>query len=287
MCFRPAVNVIEVRCQNCFNSNCTIREALIAQNITSLSCGFADRNRGPDSSATTFTSLALALCLVATRVIALTPHIKTTWGWDDVLVAFATVVAIANAATNPVSRHYGYGRDAWRLSFENTTKVEEIYYIGGILFVVGLATIKATFLVFYLKLFPSRAFRRMAIPLLVVTLLQGTTFLLLFTFQCSPISYAWTEWAGEGKGKCLNFGLGAVLHAITNILLDFLIFALPVSQLWNLNLSRKKKIQVIAMFCVGFVVTVVGIMRLWTLIALAHTYNPTCMFSFLTYNLCP
>lgn len=51
---------------------------------------------------------------------------------------------------------------------------------------------------------------------------------------------------------CLDFDLGAVLHAITNILLDFLIFALPITQLWKLNLSHKKKIQVLSMFCVGF-----------------------------------
>ncbi|KAI1615002.1 hypothetical protein EDD37DRAFT_400218 [Exophiala viscosa] len=261
--------------QHCFNSNCTIQEALVAQNITALSCSFPDRNRGPDSSWPTFTSLAVALCLVVTRVIALAPNIKTLWGWDDVLVAFATVVAICNAASTLVARHYGYGRDAWRLTFDNTKAVEEIYYIGGVFFVVGLTTIKTTFLVFYLKLFPSPAFRRMAIPLLVITLLHGTTFFFLFIFQCSPINYAWTLWVGQGQGKCLDFGLGAVLHAVMNIMLDFLIFALPISQLWNLNLSRKKKVQVIAMFCVGFLITIVSILRLWTLIALADTYNPT------------
>jgi hypothetical protein len=128
----------------------------------------------------------------------------------------------------------------------------QIFYIGGILYAVGVACIKVAFLLFYLKLFPSQTLRWVAYPLLVITLIHGTTFTFLFIFQCSPISYAWTQWDGTGHGKCLNFDLGAVLHAATNILLDLLIFALPVTQLWNLNLSRKKKFQVMSMFGVGF-----------------------------------
>lgn len=60
------------------------------------------------------------------------------------------------------------------------------------------------------------------------------------------------QWDGVADGKCLNFDLGAVIHAIINILLDVAIFALPLTQLWGLNLSRKKKIHVMLMFSVGF-----------------------------------
>jgi hypothetical protein len=173
--------------------------------------------------------------------------------------------------TFTLARHYGYGRDTWRLPFDNTESVEmvchrtkvvkieldaddsrQIFYIGGILYAVGVACTKVAFLLFYLKLFPSQTLRWVAYPLLVITLIHGITFTFLFIFQCSPMPYAWTQWDGTGHGKCLNFDLGAVLHAATNILLDLLIFALPVTQLWNLNLSRKKKFQVMAMLGVGF-----------------------------------
>jgi len=182
---------------------------------------------------------------------------------------------IGNTVSNPISRHYGYGQDAWRLPFDNTKTVEMIFYIGGILYAVGVASTKVAFLLFYLKLFPSQTVRWVAYPLLVITMIQGIAFTSLFIFQCSPISYAWTQWDGNGHGKCLNFDLGAVLHAGTNILLDFLIFALPVTQLWNLNLSRKKKFQVISMFGVGFFVTLVSILRLYSMIMIGHTRNPT------------
>jgi hypothetical protein len=128
----------------------------------------------------------------------------------------------------------------------------QVFYIGGIFYTLGVALVKIAFLCFYLKLFPSRPFRKVAYPLLVICFLFGGTFTFLFIFQCSPISYAWMQWDGEADGKCLNFDIGAVIHAIVNILLDIAIFALPLTQLWGLNLSRKKKIHVMLMFSVGF-----------------------------------
>ncbi|EXJ56453.1 hypothetical protein A1O7_06797 [Cladophialophora yegresii CBS 114405] len=226
----------------------------------------------------------------------MSPDFRVLWGWDDVLVGLATVrrarrtvlacaqlmfeqlLMIGNAVCNPISRHYGYGRDTWRLPFDDTKAVYMIFYTGGILYAVGVASTKVAFLVFYIKLFPSGIFRWVALPLLVATVLHGLTFTFLFIFQCSPISYAWTQWDGTGQGKCLNFDLGAVMHAITNILLDLLIFALPIWQLWSLSLSKRKKVQVLSMFCVGFFVTLVSILRLWSMTSLGDTWNPTWDF---------
>src|ERR1700754_1106854 len=112
-----------------------------------------------------------------------------------------------------------------------------MFFIGGITYALAVSATKAAFLLFYIKLFPSKTFRWVAFPLLTVTLLHGIIFTFLFIFQCSPISYAWAQWDGTGKGKCLSFDLGAVIHAVTNILLDMMIFALPIWQLWNLSLS--------------------------------------------------
>lgn len=127
-----------------------------------------------------------------------------------------------------------------------------MFFIGGIFYTIGVALIKIAFLCFYLKLFPSRAFRKVAYPLLGICFVYGVVFTFLFIFQCSPVSYTWMQWDGEADGKCLDFDLGAVIHAIINILLDVVIFILPLTQLWGLNLSRKKKIHVMLMFSVGF-----------------------------------
>jgi hypothetical protein len=128
----------------------------------------------------------------------------------------------------------------------------EIFFVGGVIYVAAVALTKMAFLLFYIRLFPTRAFGRIAYPLLAITAIQGIIFTCLFIFQCSPINYAWLQWDGEASGTCLNFDVGAAIHAIVNIILDFLIFALPVFQLRKLNMSKKKRWQVLSMFAVGF-----------------------------------
>jgi hypothetical protein len=107
------------------------------------------------------------------------------------------------------------------------------------------------FCCFYIRLFPTKKFLRIAYPLLATIFVQGVIFVFLFIFQCKPISYAWSSWDGEAEGECLNFDVGAAVHAIVNILLDLLIFLLPIFQLRKLNMSRKKMWQVLLMFAVG------------------------------------
>jgi DMSO/TMAO reductase YedYZ heme-binding membrane subunit len=70
-------------------------------------------------------------------------------------------------------------------------------------------------------------------------------------FVCSPISFAWKQWDGEHKGKCVNNNTLAFTHAAFSILLDFLTLSLPITQIWNLHLAMKKKIGVLLMFSVG------------------------------------
>ena len=181
------------------------------------------------------------------------------------------IIAVVVNSDDLVARVYGFGKDVWRIPFNDTatvlkvgaehpnqgldglfTSFKQIFYIGGIIYAVAVAVTKMAFLCFYTRLFPSSPLQKVAYPLLAITFVQGTIFTFLFVFQCTPISYAWMSWDGEAQGKCLNFDIGAVLHAIINITLDFVIFLLPVRQLWKLNLSQKKKVQVLLMFAVGF-----------------------------------
>lgn len=44
----------------------------------------------------------------------------------------------------------------------------------------------------------------------------------------------------------------------------------------KLNMSPKKKLQIMSMFCVGFIITVVSCLRLWSFVQFGHSKNPTC-----------
>ena len=70
-------------------------------------------------------------------------------------------------------------------------------------------------------------------------------------FQCWPISYAWTSFTGEGKGKCINLRALAWASAAGNISLDIAVIGLPIPSILDLTLTWKKKMQIISMFAVG------------------------------------
>jgi hypothetical protein len=76
-------------------------------------------------------------------------------------------------------------------------------------------------------------------------------FVLLAIFQCRPISYYWSGWDGEHQGTCLNVNGLAWSNAAISIVLDGWMLALPISQLFGLQLHWKKKIGVAMMFVVG------------------------------------
>ncbi|KPI37839.1 uncharacterized protein AB675_3044 [Cyphellophora attinorum] len=222
----------------------------VSHNITSTTCQFPDRDIGPSGTAVTFVSMGVSLVFVGMQLMVFAS--TRAWGWDDILIAVGTVMMIGNAICNPIARGWGFGRDAWRIPFSHTDKILEIFYAGGLVYVTGVAVTKMAFLCFYIRLFPTPGLRRVAFPMLALTGIQGVIFLFLFAFQCSPVAYTWLQWDGEAEGSCLGFEVGAAIHAIVNIILDFAIFALPMFQLRTLNLSKKKRWQVLLMFAVGF-----------------------------------
>lgn len=77
-------------------------------------------------------------------------------------------------------------------------------------------------------------------------------FELVSIFQCTPIEGAWRAWDKEFPAKCNNINMQGWMAAILNIVLDVATLCLPLWELYKLSLSRKKKIQIMLMFSVGF-----------------------------------
>lgn len=95
--------------------------------------------------------------------------------------------------------------------------------------------------------------------------------------QCSPVSYSWLFWDGAHEGKCIDRNAGTWAHACINIVLDLVILAVPLVQLWTLKTaySTRKKFQITLMFLTGIIVTIVSILRLRSLIVFMQSHNFT------------
>lgn len=62
------------------------------------------------------------------------------------------------------------------------------------------------------------------------------------------------------------------------VLLDLIILALPLKQLYGLELSLQKRISIMLMFAVGWFACVIAIIRLKYLVQFRNTDNPTCEY---------
>lgn len=150
---------------------------------------------------------------------------------------------------------------------------------------------------FYLRIFPDRQFRIMTYVVIGLNVGYLIAFVLISVFQCWPLPYAWLRWDGEGNYKCNQINAQGWSAAAINMILDLVVMALPLQQLYHLNLSVRKKVYVMCMFGLGLLwvflmielferilisypsVTLVSILRLKSLINFASTTNLTCKYS--------
>lgn len=110
---------------------------------------------------------------------------------------------------------------------------------------------KISIVCFYLRIFPQEQLRIWSYGLIAANILYFLAFEIITVFQCTPIEGAWLMWDGEFATTCRDVNLQAWVAAAVCIVLDVATIALPMPELWKLNLSWKKKAQVMLMFAVG------------------------------------
>ncbi|KAH7351486.1 hypothetical protein BKA66DRAFT_516285 [Pyrenochaeta sp. MPI-SDFR-AT-0127] len=175
-----------------------------------------------------------------------------------------------------VAARYGFGRDMWGIAPDNITESLKWLYVAYFMYMVAECLCQLSILAFYLRIMVHRH-SRLAVWVLIGMVTSfglGNTFAMIF--QCTPIPFFWDGWRGQMEGYCgVDVRLFGFVRGGVEIFLDLAILTLPLPMLAKLNMSRKKKLQIMSMFCVGFVITVVSCLRLWSFVKFAQTQNPT------------
>ncbi|OBR14518.1 Integral membrane protein [Colletotrichum higginsianum IMI 349063] len=280
----------------CVRSLCTIEETLVATNGTWSRCGFAYTD---DMTKIRWVSGVVTVCASIFMVMRLTTKVAklSTWGADDTVAVVAFVgrasCSVAQCVLSWANRggkkvvivglyvesfyfaEAGLGKDIWTLLPDEITHFLKLLFVLEFFYLVGLAVIKASILFFFLRIFPERRFRRVLWLMQVLNMLVCLSFVILCFAQCRPFSHFWTGWDGKHEGKCLDLNKIGLSHVALNIVLDVCMLALPVTQIYKLQMDRRKKIGVIAMFQVGVFLTVVSILRIRTMRDFATSLNVT------------
>lgn len=104
-----------------------------------------------------------------------------------------------------------------------------------------------------------------AIPSAVITIVT--------ILSCEPIPYFWDR--DIAGGSCLDVKALAYVNSAFAMAQDIILIFLPISMLWRLNMSRKKKVFITFMFAVGSLGLIATIIRLNTLYVFGNLEDPT------------
>ena len=69
-------------------------------------------------------------------------------------------------------------------------------------------------------------------------------------FQCSPREKIWNIF--ETDGHCYDVGAFEKASGVFNIVSDFAILILPITSVWRLHMTFRKKLLTTAVFAIGF-----------------------------------
>ncbi|VUC24071.1 unnamed protein product [Clonostachys rosea] len=131
----------------------------------------------------------------------------------------------------------------------------------NLLFLFAISAIKLSILVFYHQVFSiSQRFRVMNYAVAGACLVWLIVSTFVNIFQCKPVSALW-EALGSTE-YCLASGTMWLGLEVTNLLVDVIILALPVSEIGRLQLSTGKKWFVACIFLLGGLVCVASIARI-------------------------
>ncbi|KAF2132986.1 hypothetical protein P153DRAFT_309877 [Dothidotthia symphoricarpi CBS 119687] len=260
----------------CVMQHCTVKEALATRNLTEAACYAPVRNNS-ESPRVVNIVLCIISCLCVTARFAHKGLFTTgELGADDLTLLLSIAAGLPQVIV--IDRSiipHGLGKDVWNVPPEDIYIFSRGLYALIIAYYLQIALIKLSLLLFLLRIFPRTATKNLIRATMVFDILFGISFALAATFTCTPISFFWTLWDGEHSGKCLDINLMGWINAGVSIGLDVWMLALPLFEVFCLQLSWQRKLSAAFMFFVGTFVTIVSIFRLRFLVDFGSSLNPT------------
>jgi len=129
----------------------------------------------------------------------------------------------------------------------------QIFYVDELFYLAILGLTKISILMFYLRIFPSHHFKIACYIAMGFVALWTIIIEFLAIFQCWPVSYNWEGWKGDypHPHTCVDLNAQTYSSSAINIFQDVMVLLLPIPWLLKLNVSLKKKLNILIMFSIG------------------------------------
>ena len=163
--------------------------------------------------------------------------------------------------------------DIPKLSIEDRMQASRYDLANQLLYNPILALVKASIIFFLWRLGDKRkAIRWSLISFFVLNLGLAIATFVADLCQCTPVSYYWNHYVtdtydAEGNvvekaGTCIQQVNFFLITAGLSVLTDILIMIIPAAMIWGLKMQKSKKIAVWVVMSLGWVVAIIGAVRI-------------------------
>lgn len=126
----------------------------------------------------------------------------------------------------------------------------QLSVLQGTFLWLAIMCAKISILLFYLRLSPYKYFRTATYGLLVIVTTYGFVGGFQFLFACRPIAKYWNH--KIAYGSCYDRNKLWLSNAAVNSATDIVMMFLPMFMLWHVQIPRRQKIGLLAIFMTGF-----------------------------------
>ncbi|PYH97830.1 integral membrane protein [Aspergillus ellipticus CBS 707.79] len=216
-------------------------------------------SRGTEMICIVSVLVGLSLLAVILRVVARLQR-RVSFGVDDYLCFVCIILLIGMLIELELWVTIGgNGYHQSTLSNETMMTFYKIFLSNQFTYFIVCPTVKVSIICFYRRVFTIRSFQLTSFGINALIILWGVGVFLACALQCRPLKAYWDT---SVDGQCLDGYKLIVANQIFNIVMDFVILALPVPLIWGLHKAWQDKLALNGVFALGGFVCFASIYRI-------------------------
>ncbi|RMJ24322.1 hypothetical protein PHISP_04796 [Aspergillus sp. HF37] len=189
---------------------------------------------------------------------------------DDYATLSSSILEIGYAALAVVQTRWGQALAPAYFPPENAVPFSKVQYAGGPIYTLALLGFKLALLTSYLRIAGFvNTYRYTTYVVMALVTCNQFIFTFVITLACHPVS---KQWNPSKPGWCINTVASYYAIAGTSLGFDLVIIILPLPVLFKLQLKLKQKVVLCSLFALGFFITAIQIVRIFTISSL-KTYT--------------
>ncbi|KAL6818943.1 hypothetical protein GGI42DRAFT_359809 [Trichoderma sp. SZMC 28013] len=202
-----------------------------------------------------------AVCVALRTVVKVDQDMKLRW--DDYFLFAALVMAWGTGIVTIIACYKGIGKHIWNPTVE-LEEIIKILWAYEFLYGSVIPLTKLSLILFYYRLFPIPAFRKILWFILFLVIGWWVAIFIVVIVQCQPYSYFWKQYVDPtATGQCINIKQFFVGNAAASVATDFMILLTPIPIVWGLQMPIAQRMTVLGIFFLGGFACVAGLYRIF------------------------